>query len=126
MRIKSIKIEKLYGKYDFDWNLSNDINIIAGDNGSYKTTLLNIIVSLCEPKSVPDSYVLKGATIAMSGDVLIKFRSFRDSLLRLKKDATKDEMLTELVTKFQVDIDGRDDKNLSDLTLNASVISIKQ
>lgn len=43
MKIKSIKIEKLYGKYDFDWNLRSDVNIIAGDNGSYKTTLLNII-----------------------------------------------------------------------------------
>ena len=31
MKIKSIKIEKLYGKYDFDWDLRSDINIIAGD-----------------------------------------------------------------------------------------------
>ena len=37
MKIKSIKIEKLYGKYDFDWDLRSDVNIIAGDNGSYKT-----------------------------------------------------------------------------------------
>lgn len=51
MKIKSIKVEKLYGKYDFDWDLRSDINIIAGDNGSYKTTLLNIIASLCEPKA---------------------------------------------------------------------------
>lgn len=89
MKIKSIKIEKLYGKYDFDWNLRSDVNIIAGDNGSYKTTLLNIIASLCEPNSVPERYILKGAILEMTEEISVKFR-------------------------------------ISDLTLNASVISIKQ
>ena len=89
MKIKSIKIDKLYGKYGFDWGLRSDINIIAGDNGSYKTTLLNIIASLCEPKSVPERYILKGATLEMTENISVKFR-------------------------------------ISDHTLNACVIAIKQ
>lgn len=126
MKIKTIKIEKLYGKYDFSWELSGDVNIIAGDNGAYKTTLLKIMSNLCEPEAVSEEYVVKGASLALTDNVMIKFRSFRDSLLRLKKDAENDEMLAELIAKVQADIDGKDEKSLSDHTLSASIIAIRQ
>lgn len=101
MKIKTIKIEKLYGKYDFSWELSGDVNVIAGDNGAYKTTLLKIMSNLCEPEAISEEYVVKGASLALTDNVMIKFRSFRDSLLRLKKDAENDEMLAELIAKVQ-------------------------
>ena len=62
----------------------------------------------------------------MTDNTLIKFRSFKDSLLRLKKDAEEDEMLSELAAKIKADIEGKDDNSLSDHTLNASIIVIKQ
>lgn len=126
MKIKTIKIEKLYGKYDFSWELSGDVNVIAGDNGAYKTTLLKIMSNLCEPEAISEEYVVKGASLALTDNVMIKFRSFRDSLLRLKKDAENDEMLAELIAKVQADIDGKDEKSLSDHTLSASIIAIRQ
>ena len=67
MKIKSIKIEKLYGKYDFDWNLRSDVNIIAGDNGSYKTTLLRIMAIAI--KTIP----------VLTGDVAERFIEIADS-----------------------------------------------
>ena len=126
MKIKTIKIEKLYGKYDFSWELSGDVNVIAGDNGAYKTTLLKIMSNLCEPEAISEEYVVKGASLALTDNVMVKFRSFRDSLLRLKKDAENDEMLAELIAKVQADIDGKDEKSLSDHTLSASIIAIRQ
>lgn len=126
MKIKTIKIEKLYGKYDFSWELSGDVNVIAGDNGAYKTTLLKIMSNLCEPEAISEEYIVKGASLALTDNVMIKFRSFRDSLLRLKKDAENDEMLAELIAKVQADIDGKDEKSLSDHTLSASIIAIRQ
>ncbi len=126
MKINSIKIEKLYGKYDFEWNLREDVNIIAGDNGSYKSTILKIVSSICEPESILDEYYVKGVTISMTDDIVIKFRSFRDSLLRLKKDAANDELLSDLVTKIMADIEGKDERSLADHTLNASIIAIKK
>ena len=126
MKIKSIKIEKLYGKYDIEWKLREGVNIIAGDNGSYKSTLLKILASICEPETISDDFCVKGVTLSMTDNTLIKFRSFKDSLLRLKKDAEEDEMLSELAAKIKADIEGKDENSLSDHTLNASIIAIKQ
>ena len=126
MKIKSIKIEKLYGKYDIEWKLREDVNIIAGDNGSYKSTLLKILASICEPETISDDFCVKGVTLSMTDNTLIKFRSFKDSLLRLKKDAEEDEMLSELAAKIKADIEGKDENSLSDHTLNASIIAIKR
>lgn len=126
MKIEKIQIEKLYGKYDLSWNLNSDVNIIAGDNGSFKTTLLKIMASLCEPEKIADEYPIKGITMSMSDNIVLKFRCFRDSLLRLQKDAEKDELLMELATSVRAEIEGKDDSNLSDHTLNASIIAIKK
>lgn len=39
--IQQIKIEKFWGKYDINWTLDPQVNILFGFNGSGKTTLLN-------------------------------------------------------------------------------------
>jgi ABC-type lipoprotein export system ATPase subunit len=41
--IKKVEIKKLWNKYDIEWNLNEDVNILAGINGSGKTTILNLI-----------------------------------------------------------------------------------
>ena len=126
MKIKSIKIERLYDKYNFEWKLREDVNILAGDNGSYKTTLLKIIAALCEPDYIPEVFGVKSASANMYDGVNVKYRSFRDSLLRLKKESEADELLNELATKINADINGQDEKSLADHTINASIIAIRK
>lgn len=41
--IQQIKITKFWGKYDIDWTLDPQVNILFGFNGSGKTTLINSI-----------------------------------------------------------------------------------
>ena len=48
MKIKELHIKKLYDKYNFDWALDERVNILAGINGSFKSTLLCIIRQMCE------------------------------------------------------------------------------
>ncbi len=126
MKIKSIKIERLYDKYNFEWELREDVNILAGDNGSYKTTLLKIIAALCEPDYIPEVFRVKSASANMYDGVNVKYRSFRDSLLRLKKESESDELLNELATRISADINGQDDKSLADHTINANIIAIRK
>lgn len=126
MKIKSIKIERLYDKYNFEWILREDVNILAGDNGSYKTTLLKIIAALCEPDYIPEVFGVKSASANMYDGVNVKYRSFRDSLLRLKKESESDELLNELATRISADINGQDDNSLADHTINASIIAIRK
>lgn len=126
MKLKNIKIEKLYGTYNFEWPLSEDVNILAGDNGAFKTTLLRIIAAMCEPDYIAEMYPVKSVTAEMTNDIIVKYRSYQDSLLKLKKDAEKDEMLFELASKVSADLKNQDEKSLADHTLNASIIAIKK
>ena len=52
MRIKKLFVEKLYGKYDFNWTFDDHVNILAGRNGSFKSTLLSIIAHVCRAEHV--------------------------------------------------------------------------
>lgn len=44
--IKKIEIRNLFGKYDLDWELNPDVNILVGINGTGKSTILRIVDAL--------------------------------------------------------------------------------
>ncbi|OUD13771.1 AAA family ATPase [Thioflexithrix psekupsensis] len=41
--IKKVEIYGLWGRYDIEWNLQADVNILSGINGSGKSTILDLI-----------------------------------------------------------------------------------
>ena len=41
--IERIKIKGLWGRYDVDWELKSDVNILVGENGTGKSTILEIV-----------------------------------------------------------------------------------
>lgn len=52
--IKRVQIEGLWNKYNIDFLLEQDVNILVGNNGVGKTTILNIILSILAGKPAGD------------------------------------------------------------------------
>jgi predicted ATP-dependent endonuclease of OLD family len=44
--ITKVEIQGFFGRCDIDWNLHPDVNVLAGGNGSGKTTILNAIYEI--------------------------------------------------------------------------------
>ena len=70
-QIQEIEIRNLWGKYNYKWLLNPDVNILAGLNGSGKSSVLQIIdaVFTSEPKRLDEfgvKGVIKGSDFAFS------------------------------------------------------------
>ncbi len=46
MYIKNVEIKNLWGKFDINWELDKEINILGGENGMGKTTVLNLMYNV--------------------------------------------------------------------------------
>jgi Predicted ATP-dependent endonuclease of the OLD family len=63
MKIKELMIEGLFDEYDFHWNLNanttHDVNILAGRNGSFKSTILDVIYTYIKEPQIrnKDKYI---------------------------------------------------------------------
>lgn len=55
--ISKVEIKNLWGRYDFEWNLDPEVNILSGINGSGKSTVLDCIINLVHITK-PDSSIL--------------------------------------------------------------------
>jgi predicted ATPase len=73
--IKRIEISKLWNKFDIEWNLNPDVNILAGGNGSGKSTILDCMFTLLTENMVYPKYThfSNSITIYFNDDKCIKF-----------------------------------------------------
>jgi predicted ATP-binding protein involved in virulence len=44
--INRLVINGLWNQFDVDWNLNPDVNILVGENGTGKSTILNWIINI--------------------------------------------------------------------------------
>lgn len=76
MILERIVINKFWGKYNLDLSLDSDVNILTGANGSGKTSILDIVLSiLIDGKFASENYcsnLYDNAILYLSGDIMIK------------------------------------------------------
>lgn len=78
--IKRVEISKLWNKFDIEWDLHPDVNILAGGNGSGKTTVLDCIWSLLTTGKIYTkyNYFAQNITIYFNEDRFIKFAAKKE------------------------------------------------
>ena len=84
LNLNYFEIKNLYGRINLKLNFNEDINLIYGDNGCGKTTVLNII-----------SYILKGDFIPLSKYSFDKLKLVfnLNSSVEIKTDKNRDEFV---------------------------------
>lgn len=81
-KIKTIHIRGLFGYKDLDWELLRDVNILGGENGSGKSTILKACYDILKYGYVNDSktaWLIKKVTIGFTDDTSIKWGHALDS-----------------------------------------------
>lgn len=73
MKIKTVSIKGLWGRYSLKWNLNPEVNVLSGINGSGKSTILLAIAGLISGKGLKARYLsrFKKLTLEMSDDSTI-------------------------------------------------------
>lgn len=74
MRIKEFEIECLYGKYSFKSQLDEKVNIIVGNNGTFKSTIIGIIRYVVNYGEVPISDY-KTARLSLKNGIVVRSKS---------------------------------------------------
>jgi len=102
--IKKVEIKNLWNKYDIEWNLNEDVNILAGKNGSGKTTILDLIAGTINGKLENHvANMVDNVKITFNNDKYITYQKINDTIENLEKD----EQLNKFVTEFK-QREGRD------------------
>ena len=75
--LTKVEIRGLWGRYDIDWDLNSDVNVLAGGNGSGKTTILNSIYQALSVKSNIYSERLDHIKLFLNNGVWLDLNSFK-------------------------------------------------
>ena len=82
MKIDKFDIKGLHGRFNFKAKLDRNVNILVGNNGSYKSSLLNILSILLQSVSLQEKYAVDEAVVTLAGPQgLIGYRTHRQRLL---------------------------------------------
>ena len=119
MKIKEFKIDRLYGKYSFQSALDEKVNILVGNNGAFKTTVLNIIRHTAAYGEVP-SAEYESAELELDGGISVRYpRKIMKDGQKMKAEDYVKEIHLDFVSTFDIkDKDANTQQTLLDKRLH--------
>jgi predicted ATPase len=96
--IRKIRVEGLWGVYDLEWELGSEVNILAGSNGSGKSTILRCLSDMFTTGSIAPSHRgrLRRLTVEFTdGTAVGSEAAFDPSVYHISVVNTFDTMLQE-------------------------------
>lgn len=102
MILNNIHIHKLYEKYDLCLDLNKDINILAGRNGSFKSTLLKLIYDVLTLDNT--TYTLSSIVADFSESITAKYFRAEVDVTNSLKDPDFLEKIKSLINPEQIEL----------------------
>lgn len=88
--IKKIEITKLWNKKNVEWHLNQDVNILAGINGSGKTTILDLVsgtlVGILKPET---AMMAESVKITFNNDEYVDYRKLSENIKNFDNNTNK-------------------------------------
>ena len=124
MKIKEFEIKNLYGKYSFKSQLDEKVNIIIGNNGTFKTTLLRIINGISSFELPKDFFYIDSAEIKENNSLSVKYYEYHTSVSELGEKAKENNLLKQTYEKVLSDTQTIKQKN--NITVNYNILTAFQ
>lgn len=102
MKIDRYKIEGLHNQFSFEGKMDANVNILVGNNGSFKSTLLHVLYYMLQGKNMHGVYNIKNAFVNFDrrNDTIV-YRSFEGSFADLQEKAKSEESIADAVEKIK-------------------------
>ncbi len=104
--ISKVEVKHLWNDphLNFEWNLNSDVNILAGDNGTGKSTILVLISSLLKGTFDDNlNEIVKSIKITFDTGQHIVFENIEDTIENLEFRAKKDKKIKEFIQQLKRD-----------------------
>lgn len=101
MKIKQLAVRSLYGELDFKWVFDKQVNILAGINGSYKTTLLDIIRQVTNHESI--TYPVAFVEADYEDDIRLTYTRRESDVKSILENRDSNRVIIEMLEKDHPD-----------------------
>lgn len=101
--ITKVEIQGLWERYDIVWNLHHDVNVLAGINGSGKTTILNCIYKLASKSNESNFFQTDSIDITFNNKEYCKYIKIDENKKKEAYDLVKSHFDKGIIQSSKTD-----------------------